>query len=83
MECLSASPLRSLEHAAWVMFEDVFLVISCLRSIREMRSIANRTAALEASEQGFRQIFEDAPIGMAVVGLDESFNQGKRDPCAR
>ncbi|HEV2842689.1 MAG TPA: PAS domain S-box protein [Chthoniobacterales bacterium] len=78
---LTASPLRSLEHAGWVIFEDVFLVISCLRSIREMRSIATRTAALEASEQGFRQIFEDAPIGMAVVGLDESFNQVNTTLC--
>jgi PAS domain S-box-containing protein len=78
---LSASPLRSIEHAGWVIFEDVFLVISCLRSIREMRSIANRTAALEASEQGFRQIFEDAPIGMGVVGLDESFNQVNATLC--
>ncbi|MEY2488686.1 MAG: hypothetical protein QOC70_628 [Verrucomicrobiota bacterium] len=78
---LTASPLRSLEHAGWVIFEDVFLVISCLRSIREMRSIANRTAALEASEQGFRQIFEDAPIGMGVVGLDESFTQVNATLC--
>jgi len=70
---LTASPWRSIEHAGWVVFEDVFLVISCLRSIEEMRSIANRTAALEANEQNFRQIFEDAPIGMAVVGLDERF----------
>jgi two-component system, sensor histidine kinase and response regulator len=67
---LSASPWRSVEHAGWVIFEDVFLVISCLRSIREMRFIANHTAALESSEQNFRQIFEEAPIGMAVVGLD-------------
>ena len=44
-----------------------------------MRLIANRTAALEASEQGFRQIFEEAPIGMAVVGLDERFDPGQRD----
>lgn len=78
---LTASPLRSLEHAVWVIFEDIFLVISCSRSIREMRSIANRTAALEASEQGFRQIFEDAPIGMAVVGLDESFTQVNTTLC--
>jgi PAS domain S-box-containing protein len=78
---LAASPLRSIEHAGWVIFEDVFLVISCLRSIREMRSIANRTAALEASEQGFRQIFEEAPIGMAVVGLDESFNRVNTTLC--
>src|SRR5438477_492339 len=72
---LGASPWRSIEHAGWVIFEDVFLVISCLRSIREMRSIANRTAALEASERNSRQIFEDAPIGMAVVGLNERFSR--------
>jgi PAS domain S-box-containing protein len=72
---LAASPWRSIEHAGWVIFEDVFLVISCLRSVREMRFIANRTAALESSEQNFREIFEEAPIGMAVVDLD---NQCKR-----
>jgi PAS domain S-box-containing protein len=78
---LTASPLRSIEHAGWVIFENAFLVISCLRSVREMRSIANRTAALEASEHGFRQIFEEAPIGMAVVGLDESFNRVNATLC--
>ena len=78
---LAASPWRSIEHAAWVVFEDVFLVISCLRSIREMRSIANRTAALEMSEQNFRQIFQEAPIGMAVVGLDEKFLQANATLC--
>jgi two-component system, sensor histidine kinase and response regulator len=72
---LSASPWRSVEHAGWVIFEDVFLVISCLRSVREMRFIAKRAAALEWSEQNFRQIFEEAPIGMAVVGLDDRYAQ--------
>ena len=70
---LNASPWRTLEHATWVVFEDIFLVISCLRSVREMRSIANRTAELEVSERNFRETFEEAPIGMAVVGLDETF----------
>src|ERR1043166_4183418 len=70
---LTASPWRSIEHAGWVVFEDIFLIISCRRSIREMRAIAKRTAALETSEQNFRQIFEDAPIGMAVVDLKERF----------
>jgi two-component system, sensor histidine kinase and response regulator len=70
---LSATPWRSIEHAAWVVFEDIFLVISCLRSVREMRSIAHRTAELEVSERNFRETFEEAPIGMAVVGLDETF----------
>ena len=72
---VSAAPWRSLEHAAWVMFENVFLVISCLRSVGEMHSIAARTAALETSERGFRQTFEEAPIGMVVVGLDGRIKQ--------
>jgi PAS domain S-box-containing protein len=48
---LSASPWRSIEHAGWVIFEDIFLVISCLRNVREMRFTANRAAALEASKR--------------------------------
>ena len=78
---LMASPWRSMEHAAWVIFEDLFLVISCLRSIREMRSIANRTAALEVSEQGFRQIFEEGPVGIAVVDLDQRFVKVNSSVC--
>ena len=78
---LTASPLRSLEHAGWVLFEDFFLVLSCMRSVREMRSIAWRTAALEASEQSSRQIFEEAPIGMALVGLDKRFTQTNAKLC--
>jgi two-component system sensor histidine kinase/response regulator len=70
---LAATPLRSVEHAGWVAFEDIFLVISCLRSVREMRFIANRAAAVEASERDFREIFELAPIGVAVVDLDYRF----------
>lgn len=73
---LSASPWRSVEHAGWVIFENVFLVISCFRSINEMRFIAHRTAALETSDQNSRQLFDDAPIGMAVVALEsEKFKQ--------
>jgi PAS domain S-box-containing protein len=44
---LTASEWRWLEHAAWVVFEDIFLIISCLRSTREMWQVAERTAALE------------------------------------
>jgi PAS domain S-box-containing protein len=72
---LSASPWRSLEHAGWVVFEDIFLVISCLRSVREMRAIAKRTAEVEAGEERFRNIFEEAPLGMATVGVDGHFLQ--------
>jgi signal transduction histidine kinase len=44
---LVASQWRWLEHAAWVLFEDVFLIVSCRRSVIEMKEHAARTAALE------------------------------------
>jgi signal transduction histidine kinase len=44
---LVASQWRWVEHAAWVLFEDVFLVVSCRRSLIEMKEHAARTAALE------------------------------------
>jgi signal transduction histidine kinase/DNA-binding response OmpR family regulator len=40
-------PMRWLEHAAWVAFEDVFLVASCLRGQRELAEISERHARLE------------------------------------
>jgi len=45
---LSASPWRSVEHAAWVLFEDAFLVRSCLRSAADMRQMAGKHAQLQA-----------------------------------
>ena len=44
---LVASEWRWIEHAAWVAFEDLFLVVACVRSVAEMRQTAERTAALE------------------------------------
>jgi signal transduction histidine kinase/CheY-like chemotaxis protein/HPt (histidine-containing phosphotransfer) domain-containing protein len=43
-------PLRWLEHAAWVVFEDVFLVIACIRGQKEMREISSRHVQLEMSK---------------------------------
>jgi signal transduction histidine kinase/CheY-like chemotaxis protein/HPt (histidine-containing phosphotransfer) domain-containing protein len=43
----SPDPWRWIEHAGWVLFEDVFLIISCRHGVREMWSSANRTAELE------------------------------------
>jgi signal transduction histidine kinase/CheY-like chemotaxis protein len=38
---------RTLEHAAWIGFEDFFLVLSIRRSLMEMRHLALRQARLE------------------------------------
>lgn len=52
---VSASPWRWLEHAAWVLFEDAFLILSCIQSVAEMRSSARRTAELEQAEGALRE----------------------------
>jgi two-component system, NtrC family, sensor histidine kinase HydH len=38
---------RFLEHAGWVIFEDIVLVFACVRGIEEMRSIARQRSELE------------------------------------
>lgn len=45
---LTTSSWRWLEHAAWVFFEDIFLISSILQSQHEMMSIAERQANMEA-----------------------------------
>ena len=44
---ITPNSLRWIEHAGWVLFEDVFLFIMCHQSIQEMRAIAGRQAELE------------------------------------
>ena len=55
-----ASQWRWLEHAAWVIFEDVFLVMACVRGLAEMRQTAERTAALEQEVRTRQQAENDA-----------------------
>ena len=46
---LAASPWRWLEHAGWVIFEDIFLAWACVRGAREMKELARRQAELEVA----------------------------------
>jgi two-component system sensor histidine kinase/response regulator len=58
-----ASEWRWIEHAAWVVFEDVFLVISCVRGTQELKEIAVRTATLEqANRDSARHTIEQAEL---------------------
>lgn len=60
---IGSAQWRFLEHASWVVFEDIFLIAACLRGTIEMRQIALRTAemthAREAAEAA-RQTAEAA-----------------------
>jgi signal transduction histidine kinase/CheY-like chemotaxis protein len=52
---LTASPYRWIEHAAWVAFEDIFLIMACVRSVHAMRQIAQTHADLAASKAGVEE----------------------------
>jgi diguanylate cyclase (GGDEF)-like protein len=66
---LTVSPWRWVEHAWWVSFEDVFLILSIRRSLGEMKTVALREAELSYGA------FHDVLTGLANRRLlDERFN---------
>ncbi len=71
---LAASPWRAFEHAGWVVFENVFLVVSCVQSKREMATIAQSRAALEAAHASTEQLVEDrtAELSERTLALSRS-----------
>jgi len=70
---IAAEPWRWLEHAGWVLFEDVFLFLSCIRSQQEMRFIAQRTAELEKTNE----VIEDK-----VIHISREINERKQTELA-
>ncbi|HEX9427412.1 MAG TPA: response regulator, partial [Candidatus Polarisedimenticolia bacterium] len=61
---LAASLWRSLEHAGWVVFEDLFLIASCSRGIQEMMGIAQRQARLETVNAGIEAQVRERTIDL-------------------
>jgi C4-dicarboxylate-specific signal transduction histidine kinase len=55
----SVSGWRWVEHAGWVIFEDIFLILSCRQSVGEMADIARRQAMLEQSHRTVEQKVEE------------------------
>jgi signal transduction histidine kinase len=49
---LTASSWRWLEHTGWVVFEDAFLIRSCIMAKREMSKTARQQATLELTKAG-------------------------------
>jgi two-component system sensor histidine kinase/response regulator len=74
---LVPSAWRWLEHAGWVIFEDIFLIASCIRSVEEMRAIATQTAHTarqNAELAAVRDTALDCVIGMDQDGRITDFN---------
>ena len=66
---LTATPWRFLEHAGWVVFEDIVLVGACLKGTQETWRIAERTAEFEASEDRYRAVVDQSAAGIFVFDI--------------
>lgn len=47
---------RWMEHAGWVVFEDIFLIRACLQGHKEMQEIAERQAQVEETKASVEQL---------------------------
>ncbi|MGD0390935.1 MAG: ATP-binding protein [Tepidisphaeraceae bacterium] len=69
----AASHWRWMEHAGWVVFEDIILVWACLRGAKELATLATRQAELEATNQRVeaevaRQTFRLESVSQELMG---------------
>ena len=66
---LTSPQWRFLEHAGWVVFEDIVLVLWCVRGTTMVRHVAERTAQLETSEDRYRAVVEQMAEGVVVFDI--------------
>jgi len=79
----SAWSWRWLEHAGWVIFEDVFLVYACRRSQQEMREIAERRALLEITNDRIEGAVQQRTAELAAANCDLQAQIVKRERIER
>jgi PAS domain S-box-containing protein len=78
---LAGAEWRWLEHAGWVIFEDIFLIASCHFSAKEMWESAVHITRIENSEARFRAVVEQTTEGIfllspetrTIIECNESF----------
>ena len=61
---------RAIEHTGWVLFEDLFLIWSCLLSTREMRNIAIQQAKLESTNELIESQVKERTADLAASQLE-------------
>lgn len=68
----SASNWRWVEHAAWVIFENIFLIISITRIQKQAKKLAETTASLENQKDAIEQ-----QVRERTLELSEALNKAK------
>ncbi len=64
---LSVAPWRTVEHGAWVIFEDTFLLISIRQSLNEIREIATKQTELSQRNDELHDYTKELEMAKAVL----------------
>lgn len=73
----TVEPWRWLEHVAWVAFEDIFLIQSCVQNTAEMKEIALRQAQLEQVNEVASKLFgfkREEVLGRSFADLPANYD---------
>jgi two-component system, sensor histidine kinase and response regulator len=73
-------PWRWVEHAAWVLFEDLFLIVNICQSTAEMRNVALQTARLEKKHTELESYAERLSLAME---MERAVTEGALDAIMR
>jgi two-component system sensor histidine kinase UhpB len=76
---------RKVIHCEWfnsVLYDSAGKMISVMSQVLDITERKQAEEALHKSEERFRSAFDHAPIGMALVGLDERLLQANSTLCA-
>lgn len=56
---IAPAPWRAIEHAGWVVFENIFLIYGCITSTKEINLIATRRSELESTNEKIELLVEE------------------------
>lgn len=70
-----SSSWRWLEHAGWVVFEDVILAFSCVKGLAEMRNLADRQAHLEHARDSTELAVQERTRQLKEANVSLEHNQ--------
>lgn len=74
---LTAGIMRSLEHAGWVIFEDVFLILSCIRGQRELWEISLKQTQLRQMNAGIESRIRERTTELASRTVDLAVSEAQ------